>query len=61
MKASGETSGVNHSTVIADADGNVVLTWLMHRHTIPGQASLQLTNTKADGTSIIVTHPYNVK
>lgn len=46
--------------VVADADGNAVLTWTMNPNTTPSPGGqLKLTNTKADGTQIIVTHPYD--
>jgi hypothetical protein len=48
--------------VTADADGNAVLgPWNIHVNAAVGEATLELTNTKTDGTSIIVTYPYILK
>lgn len=48
--------------VIADADGNAVLTWTMHRFTTPEPGGqLELVNTKTDNTQITVFHPYDAK
>jgi len=46
--------------VVADADGNVVLTWTMNPNTTPSPGGqLELVNTKPDGSQITVFHPYN--
>lgn len=50
------------TNVVADADGNAVLgPWDIHTNAAAGEATLELTNTKTDGTKIIVTHPYILK
>lgn len=54
----GTRSGAKPDNVVADADGNAVLVWQVHASSAPGEATIELTNTKTDGTSIIVTHPY---
>lgn len=56
----GAVSTSHPDDVIADADGNAVMTWTMNRYTTPAPGGkLQLTNTKTDNTQIIVYHPYN--
>jgi len=45
----------------ADTDGNVVLTWAIHTNAAVGEATLEVTVTKTDGTKIVVTHPYILK
>ena len=43
---------------VADANGDVVIELMTHSGSLaPGDATLELTNTKTDGTSIIVTYP----
>jgi hypothetical protein len=49
-------------SVVADADGNAVLTLVMHYETTPGDKGyFELTNTKTDGSKIVVTHQYTTK
>ena len=57
----GTRSSAKPEKVVADADGNAVLAWNIHVNTKVGEATLEVTNTKTDGTSIIVTHPYTMK
>jgi len=45
----------------ADADGNVVLTWAIHTNAAAGEATMEVTVTKTDGTKTVVTHPYILK
>ena len=50
-------------TVVADADGNAVITMNTPPPMgfTPGKATFELTNTKTDGTQIIVTYPITAK
>jgi len=45
----------------ADADGNVVLSWAIHTNAAAGEATMEVTVTKTDGTKVIVDHPYTLK
>jgi hypothetical protein len=52
-------------SVVADADGNAVMSWLINKNVTPANRAetlggLELTNTKVDGTKIVVEHPYTV-
>lgn len=52
-------------SVIADDDGNAVLSWLINKNVTPANRAetlggLELTNTKADGSKIVIEHPYTV-
>jgi hypothetical protein len=48
--------------VIADDDGNAVMTLVMHYMTTPGpDGGFELTNTKADGSKIVIEHPYTAE
>jgi hypothetical protein len=48
--------------VAADDDGNTVLgPWVMTSHTYPGEGFIELTNTKTDGSKIVITHPFILK
>lgn len=51
--------------VIADDDGNAVLSWVINRNVTPAKRNetlggLELTNTKPDGSKIVIEHPYTV-
>ena len=48
-------------TVVADADGNAVLKLVMSSHFTTGTAGLELTNTKTDGSKIVILHPVTAK
>ena len=55
-------TGISYSTfrfkdVVADADGNAVLSLQMTSHFSSGDAKLELTNIKTDDTRITVTYP----
>jgi hypothetical protein len=58
LTAWGNRSTAKPNNVVADADGNAVLTWVMHRDTTTGEGGLELTNIKTDGAKIVVVHPY---
>jgi hypothetical protein len=48
--------------VVAGDDGNVVLgPWVMCSHTYLGEGFLELTNTKADGSVIVIKYPFFLK
>jgi peptide/nickel transport system substrate-binding protein len=58
----GTRSARKPTNVVADADGNAVLgPWEVSVKAAVGEATLELTNTKTDGTKIVVTHPYTIK
>ena len=58
---SGTDSSRRPDIANADADGNIVLKWIIHENAAVGEATMQVTVTKTDGTSIIVDHPYILK
>jgi len=45
----------------ADADGNVVLTWAIHTNAAVGEATMEVTVTKTDGSKTMVSRPYILK
>ncbi|RJQ37877.1 MAG: ABC transporter substrate-binding protein [Dehalococcoidia bacterium] len=58
----GTRSSRRPAPAVADADGNVVLgPWEVHSAAAAGEATIELTCTKTDGTKIVVTHPYTLK
>ncbi|RJQ36257.1 MAG: hypothetical protein C4555_07705 [Dehalococcoidia bacterium] len=58
----GTDSSRRPADVVANADGNAVLgPWEIHGAAQAGEATLQLTVTKIDGTQIVVTRPYILK
>lgn len=58
----GTDSSKRPTDVVADANGNAVLgPWAIHTSAAAGEATLKLTNTKVDGSTITVSHPYTLK
>jgi len=59
--STGTRSARKPANVVADADGNAVLgPWAISVNAAAGEATIELTNTKTDGTKIVVTHPYTI-
>ncbi|RJO60174.1 hypothetical protein C4544_05960 [candidate division WS5 bacterium] len=54
----GTRSSAKPDSVIADADGKAVLSWNPSTQAAAGEATIELTVTKTDGTKIVVNHPY---
>jgi len=58
----GTRSSRKPTPVVADANGNAVLgPWRLHQNAHAGVGTIEVTVTKADGTKIVVTHPYVLK
>lgn len=57
----GTRSARKPNNVVADADGNATLgPWAISVNAAAGESTIELTNTKPDGTKIVVNHPYTV-
>jgi peptide/nickel transport system substrate-binding protein len=55
----GTRSARKPANVVADADGNAIIgPWAISHMALPGEATLEVTVTKTDGSKITVTHPY---
>ena len=57
----GRYSTTTFESVVADDEGNAVLKWSIHPLVTPGDGGgLELTNSKADGSKIVIEYPYTV-